>query len=128
MLKIYAIIDIGGKQYRVTSGQVLDVDLLHVDEGNTIELDRVLLIGDEDKVTVGTPTVEGARVLATSQGEGRGKKTIVLKYKPKVRYSKKTGHRQGYTRLSIDKIIEPGSKPVKKTTRRRKSEVTENGS
>lgn len=128
MLKIYAIIDIGGKQYRVTSGQVLDVDLLHVDEGNTIELDRVLLIGDEDKVTVGTPTVEGARVLATSQGEGRGKKIIVLKYKPKVRYRKKTGHRQGYTRLSIDQIIEPGSKPARKTTRRPKSEVTESGS
>ncbi|MEE8418956.1 MAG: 50S ribosomal protein L21 [Dehalococcoidales bacterium] len=128
MLKIYAIIETGGKQYRVTTGQVIDVDLMHVTEGNTIELDRVLLIGDEDKVTVGTPTVEGARVLATSQGEGRGKKTIVLKYKPKVRYHKKTGHRQGYTRLSIDKIIEPGSKPVKKTTRRRKSEVTENGS
>ncbi len=128
MLKIYAIIDIGGKQYRVTSGQVLDVDLLHVAEGNTIELDRVLLIGDEDKVTVGTPTVEGARVLATSQGEGKGKKTIVLKYKPKVRYRKKTGHRQDYTRLSIDKIIEPGSKPARKTTSRPKKELTKSGS
>ncbi len=128
MLKIYAIIDIGGKQYRVTSGQVIDVDLLHVDEGNTIELDRVLLLGNEDKVTVGTPTVEGARVLATSQGEGRGKKIIVLKYKPKVRYRKKTGHRQDYTRLSIDKIIEPGSKPARKTTRRPKKEVTKSGS
>ncbi len=128
MLKIYAIIETGGKQYRVTSGQVLDVDLLHVAEGNTIELDRVLLIGDDDKVTVGTPIVEGARVLATSQGEGRGKKIIVLKYKPKVRYRKKTGHRQDYTRLSIDQIIEPGAKPARKTTRRPKKKVTENGS
>jgi len=100
-----------------------------VTEGNTIELDKVLLIADDDKVTVGTPTVDGARVLATSQGEGKGKKIIVLKYKPKVRYRKKTGHRQHYTRLLIDKIIESGtsdSAPAKRS-RRRKSEVTENG-
>jgi len=96
-------------------------------EGNTIELDRVLFIADEDNVTVGTPTVEGAKVIATSQGEVRGKKIIVMKYKPKVRYRKKTGHRQSYTRLSIDKIIGSEAtqpKPAKKV-RRRKSEVKE---
>ncbi len=76
-------------------------------EGDTVDLDRVLLIADGDKVTVGTPTVDGAKVVATSQGNGKGKKIIVLKYKPKVRYCKKTGHRQLHTRLIIDKIAEP---------------------
>ena len=76
-------------------------------EGGIVELDRVLLIGNEDGVTVGTPTVNGAKVVATVQGEGRGKKTVVFKYKAKVRYRKKTGHRQPYARLVIDKIIEP---------------------
>jgi large subunit ribosomal protein L21 len=93
-----------------------------VAEGNTIELDRVLLIADGDRVNVGTPTIDGAKVVATSQGEGRTKKIIVFKYKPKVRYRKKTGHRQFYTRLAIDKIVEPGSK-----TRRRKKEVIPSG-
>ena len=121
-IKIYAIIETGGKQYKVTSGQVIDVDYLDMAEGNTIELDRVLLIANEDNVTVGTPTIDGAKVIATSQGEGKGKKIIVFKYKPKVRYRKKTGHRQLYTRISIDKII--GPKPAKKV-RKRKSEVKE---
>jgi len=85
-----------------------------------------LLIADDDKVTVGNPTVEGAKVIATSQGEDRSKKVIVLKYKPKVRYRKKTGHRQYYTRLLIDSIVGPETEPVKKT-RRRKKEVTESG-
>jgi len=128
--KIYAIIETGGKQYKVTSGQVIDVDYLDMSAGNTIELDRVLLIADDDSVTVGTPTVEGAKVIATSQGEDRGKKIIVFKYKPKVRYRKKTGHRQPYTRLSIDKIIGPEAtkpKPAKRA-RKRKSEVKESGS
>ncbi len=98
-------------------------------EGNTVELDKVLLIADDDRATVGTPTVDGAKVIATSQGEGKAKKIIVFKYKPKVRYRKKTGHRQLYTRLTIDKIIGPEAiqdEPVKKV-RRRKREVTESG-
>jgi large subunit ribosomal protein L21 len=113
----------------VIPGQVIDVDYMDMSEGNTVELDRVLLIGDDDKVTVGTPTVEGARVMATSQGGGKGKKVIVFRYKNKVRYRRKTGHRQLYTRLAIDKIVEPGAesdKPVRRA-RRRKSEVKESG-
>ncbi|UCG10929.1 MAG: 50S ribosomal protein L21 [Dehalococcoidia bacterium] len=127
---MYAIIEIGNKQYRVTPGQTLDVDHLNVAEGNTVELDQVLLIGDGDQVTVGTPTVAGAKIVATAQGEGKGDKIIVLKYKPKVRYRKKTGHRQLYSRLVIDKIVKPGAKeekPVKKAARRRKKEVTKSG-
>ena len=128
-LEIYAIIETGGKQYKVTPGQTIDVDRLDVAEGDTVELDRVLLIADGDKVTVGTPTVDGAKVMATSQGEGKGKKIIVFKYKSKVRYRKKTGHRQLYTRLVIDKIVEPGAaqaEPAQEGSRRKK-EVTESG-
>lgn len=126
--KIYAIIETGGKQYKVNPGQTIDVERLSVAEGNTVELNRVLLIADGERVIVGTPTVDGAKVVATSQGEEKGKKVIVFKYKPKVRYRKKTGHRQLYTRLVIDKIVEPGAaevKPPKKA--RRKKEVTEDG-
>ncbi len=112
--KIYAIIETGGKQYKVSPGQTIDVERLDIAEGNIVELDRVLLIADDDKVTVGTPIVDGAKVIATSQGEGKGKKIIVFKYKPKVRYRKKTGHRQLYTRLTIDKIVEPESSAVQK--------------
>ena len=128
--KIYAIIETGGKQYRVMPGQTIDVERLDVAEGNTVELDRVLLIAQGDKVTVGNPTIGGAKVVATYRGEGKGKKVIVFKYKPKVRYRKKIGHRQAYTRLAIDKIVEPGAtqaEPEKKV-RRRKKEVTAGGS
>ncbi|MFQ6121595.1 MAG: 50S ribosomal protein L21 [Dehalococcoidales bacterium] len=128
-LKIYAIIEAGGKQYKVTPGQIIDVERLAVSEGSTVELDRVLLIADDDKVTVGKPTVEGAKVIATSQGEGKGKKVIVFKYKPKVRSRKKTGHRQLHTRLVIDKIVTPETAPGEpsKKTRRRKKEVIASG-
>ena len=107
----------------------MDIERLDVAEGDTVEMDRVLLIADGDRVTAGTPTVDGAKVVATSQGEGKGKKIIVFKYKPKVRYRKKTGHRQLYTRLVIDKIVEPKAsqgEPAKKV-RRRKKEVTQDG-
>ncbi len=126
---IYAIVETGGKQYRVVPGQVVDVDRLDVAEGATIELDRVLLLGEGDGVTVGKPVVEGAKVLATSQGEGRGKKIIVFRYKPKVRYRRKTGHRQGYTRLTIDKIVGPGAAMVEPAaeTGRDEEKVSESG-
>ncbi len=105
------------------------MERLGVAEGNSIELDRVLLLAAGDKITVGKPTIEGAKVLATSRGESKDKKIIVFKYKPKVRYRKKTGHRQFHTRLVIDKIVEPGAPQTepKKTVRRRKKEVTEDG-
>ena len=128
--KIHAIIETGGKQYKITQGQTVDVDRLDVEEGSTVELDKVLLIGDGDKFTVGTPFIEGAKVVATSQGEGRNKKIIVLKYKSKVRYTRKNGHRQFYTKLAVDKIVPPGAveeKPVKRA-RRSKKEVKTDGS
>jgi large subunit ribosomal protein L21 len=126
--EIYAIIETGGKQYRVNPGQTIDVERLEVAEGDTVELHRVLLIGDGDRVTVGMPTVDGAKVVATAKGAGKGDRVIVFKYKPKVRYRKKTGHRQLHTRLVIDKIVGPGIAEEKpKKPRKRKKEVTESG-
>ena len=127
VFKIYAVIETGGKQYRVSPGQTIDVERLEVAEGKTVDLDKVLLIGDGKKVTVGTPTVDGAKVVATSQGEGKGDKVIVFKYKPKVRYRKKTGHRQLYTRLVIDEIVGPGVAKATPKKARRKKEVTKDG-
>ena len=127
--EIYAIIESGGKQYRIEQGQTLEVERLNVAEGDTVELDRVLLIAENDRITMGTPTIDGAKVIATSKGEGKSRKVIVLKYKPKVRYHKKTGHRQPFTRLVIDSIVEPSAteeKPAKKVQRRKK-EVTTGG-
>jgi large subunit ribosomal protein L21 len=110
----------------VAAGQTIDVERLAVAEGDTVELDKVLLIADGDNITVGQPTIEGAKVTATSKGEGKGDKIVVFKYKPKVRYRRKTGHRQLYTRLAIDQILTPGAAKPKRT-RRTKEEVTEDG-
>jgi large subunit ribosomal protein L21 len=115
---IYAIIETGGKQYRVTEGQTIAVERLEVEAGATVEMDRVLLIGEGENVTVGKPVVEGARVLCVATENGRGDKIIVFKYKPKVRYRRKNGHRQAYTALSIEKILAPGEEaPKPKATR-----------
>jgi len=117
---IYAIIETGGKQYRVTEGQTIAVERLEIEEGATVELDRVLLIGEGENVTVGQPVVDGARVLAVCKENGRGDKIIVFKYKPKVRYRRKNGHRQPYTSLNIEKILQPGEEaPKPKTARKR---------
>lgn len=101
---IYAIVEISGKQYRVSPGETIDVDNLNVIEGESVELDKVLLIGNNGSTTVGKPTIEGAKVIAMSKGTMRGDKIIVYKFKAKVRYRRKVGHHQLYTRLTIDKI------------------------
>lgn len=85
-------------------GQVLQVDRLAAAEGEQVELDRVLLVADGEQIVVGKPLVDGARVTAEVLGEQRGKKITVFKYKPKVRYRRKKGHRQRYTRLAIKEI------------------------
>jgi large subunit ribosomal protein L21 len=99
---MYAVIESGGKQYRVAEGDEINVEKLAVEAGKNVEIDRVLMVSTGDGVTVGTPTVEGATVKATVKGHGRGKKIIV--YKHKKNYHKKQGHRQDYTRLHIDQI------------------------
>lgn len=101
---MYAIIMTGGKQYRVSEGDVLQVEKLAASAGEKVVLDKVLAVGEGAELRVGTPYVEGARVTATVDAQGRGKKIIVFKYKPKKNYRRKQGHRQPYTRLKIEKI------------------------
>jgi len=76
--------------------------------GETVELDKVLLVSDGETTQVGSPTIEGAKVIATSQGMVKGKKLIVFRYKNKTRFRKKTGHRSRYTRLTVDRVVMPG--------------------
>lgn len=106
---IYAVIECAGKQYRVSPGQTIRSELLEAREGETVQLDRVLLLSTDKGITVGTPTVAGAKVMATATGSGKHKKVIVFRYKSKVRYRKKTGHRQQYTTLAIKDIVAPGA-------------------
>ncbi|MBI2846749.1 MAG: 50S ribosomal protein L21 [Chloroflexi bacterium] len=122
----YAIIQTGGKQYRVSPGDVVDVDKLTAEVGSTVELNDVLFVSNDDKVTIGTPKVEGAKVIATVEWEGRGEKITVFRYKSKVRQRRKTGHRQPYTRLTIKEIVLKGERSSR--GRRAKAEVKENGS
>jgi large subunit ribosomal protein L21 len=102
---VYAIVATGGKQYRVEPGQRLEVETIAGEPGSQIELGEVLLVADGENVTVGQPTVPGARVVAELLGEAKGKKIIVFKYKNKVRYRRKTGHRQKYSRLMVRDIV-----------------------
>jgi len=100
----YAIVVSGGKQYRVSVGDMVDVETLDVEKGEQVVLERVLLLAREGQVSVGQPTVEGASVLATVLDHGKHRKVTIFKYRPKQRYHVKTGHRQHYTRLTIDEI------------------------
>lgn len=101
----YAIIEDGGKQYKVVEGETIDVDHYKSDVGEQLDLDRVLLINEGDKITIGTPFISGAKVEATIASHFRSPKIIVFKYKPRKRYRVKRGHRQNYTRLNIDSIV-----------------------
>jgi large subunit ribosomal protein L21 len=105
---VYAVVKTGGKQYRVQVGETVDVELLPAEPGQSIDLEQVLMVSDDGAVNVGQPLVDGARVRATVVGEVRGEKLIIFKYKPKVRYRRRTGHRQSYTRLTIEEIV-PGA-------------------
>jgi large subunit ribosomal protein L21 len=87
---------------------MLDVDNLDVASGETVELDRVLMISDGENTTIGAPTIDGAKVVATSQGLVKGDKVVVFKYKNKVRYRRKTGFRAQHTRLKVDRVVIPG--------------------
>jgi large subunit ribosomal protein L21 len=101
---MYAVIETGGKQYRVEVGTQLEVELLDVEPGQSITLDRVLLVADGADATVGTPVVENAAVEAHVIGQERGEKTIAFKYRPKARRRVKKGHRQELTVLRIADI------------------------
>jgi large subunit ribosomal protein L21 len=116
---MYAVIETGGKQYRVSPGQTVEVELLPAEPGSSVALDRVLLVSADGKTLVGQPTVPGASVVATVAREGRGKKIIVFKYKSKKRYRRTQGHRQDYTYLLITDIQAEGKSLVSDEERHR---------
>ena len=101
---MYAIIETGGKQYKVTEGDTLFIEKLNADAGEAITFDKVLAVMDGEKATFGAPMVEGAKVGASVVKNGKGKKIMVFKYKPKKGYRRRQGHRQPYTKVTIGKI------------------------
>lgn len=103
---VYAVIDSGGKQVTVREGDLVRVERIAGSPGDQVTLDRVLLIGDGE-TRVGTPTVEGASVQARVVRQARARKIIVMKYKAKAHYRRKTGHRQNFTELRIERIAAP---------------------
>jgi large subunit ribosomal protein L21 len=117
---VYAVVESGGKQYVARSGESIEVDRLNLKEGESVTFDSVLLIAGDGAPVVGSPHVDGAKVVGHVLEEFKGPKVIVFKYKPKIRYRKRQGHRQWYTRVAIDDIVGP-SKP-KKTTKKAESE------
>ena len=102
---MYAVIKTGGKQYRVSPGDSIDVERLPNEVGEQIELDQVLLVANGSGAKIGQPLVEGATVKATVTRQARGRKVVVFKFRPRNRYRRKRGHRQYYTRLRIDEIV-----------------------
>ena len=99
---MYAIIKTGGKQYMVEKGDVLAVERLDAESGDKVMFDEVLAVGNEGELQIGNPVVAGAKVEATVIENGRGRKVIVFKYKPKKDYRKKQGHRQPFTKVRIE--------------------------
>lgn len=101
---MYAIIETGGKQYKVQEGDVLFIEKLTANDGESVTFDRVLAVSNDKGLTAGTPLVSGATVTAKVEKHGKGQKVIVYKYKPKKNYHVKQGHRQPYTKVTIEKI------------------------
>ena len=101
---MYAIIKTGGKQYKVAEGDVITVEKLEAEEGAVVTFDQVLTVVKEDGVVVGKPVVEGAKVTAKVETQGKDKKILVFKYKAKSNYRKRQGHRQPFTKVVIEQI------------------------
>jgi len=112
MKDMFAVIKSGGRQYKVSVGQRLEVNRLVVEVGSQIALGEVLLISDADTTTIGSPFIDSAEVMATVDGQTRGEKLIVFKYKSKKRYRHRRGHRQELTALTIDDIVSDGKSLV----------------
>jgi len=101
---MYAVIQTGGKQYRVAQGDTLRVEKLAADEGATVELDKVLMIAEGEEFKIGRPFVDGGKVTATVKAHGRGKKVKIIKFRRRKQYLKRQGHRQSYTELEVTGI------------------------
>ena len=102
---LHAIIETGGKQYRVGEGDVVFVEKLAVEAGDEVTFDKVLAVVGDDTTAFGTPVIEGAKVTAKVVKNGKGKKIHIFKYKPKKGYRKRQGHRQPYTQVQIESIV-----------------------
>ena len=105
---MYAVVETGGKQYRIVEGDVLKVEKLNVEAGTKMEFDKILAVGNAGSVQVGTPYLDAAKVVGTVVEHGKAKKVIIFKYKAKKDYRKKQGHRQPYTMIEIEDISADG--------------------
>ncbi|MBK1645968.1 50S ribosomal protein L21 [Thiocapsa imhoffii] len=101
---MYAVIQTGGKQYRVSEGDTLQVEKLSAAEGTTVNFDQILLLADGDEIKVGQPYVTGGQVTATVERHGRGKKVMIVKFRRRKHHLKRQGHRQSFTALKITSI------------------------
>lgn len=101
---MYAIFKTGGKQYKVQEGDIIYIEKLFADEGDTVEFDEVLMVSKDDGMLVGNPTVADATITGKLEKHGKGKKIVVFKYKAKKNYSRKKGHRQPFSKVVIEKI------------------------
>jgi large subunit ribosomal protein L21 len=101
---MYAVVQTGGKQYRVSEGDTIRVEKLCADEGASVELDKVLLVADGEDVKIGAPYVDGGKVTATVKSHGRGNKVRIVKFKRRKHHLKRQGHRQWYTELQVTGI------------------------
>ena len=101
---MYAIIKTGGKQYKVSEGDLVRVEKLNYEVGETVDFEEVLLVSNDGDIKVGSPVVEGAKVSATVEDQNKAKKIVVFKFKPKKQYRKKHGHRQPYTLVKINSL------------------------
>jgi large subunit ribosomal protein L21 len=104
---MYAVIETGGKQYRVQPGDTVVLEKLSGTTGDAVEFDQVLLLSDDENVAVGRPLIDGARVTGKIVEQGRGPKLIVYKFKRRKNYRKKNGHRQAFTAVKIDEVVVP---------------------
>ncbi len=105
----FAIIQTGGKQYKISAGQKIKIEKLNANEGENFIFNEVLLLADGEDIKIGSPYVEGAKVEAKILKQGKSRKKIVFKYHSKTRYRKKKGHRQLYSEIQIEKILNPKS-------------------
>ena len=101
---MYAVIETGGKQHRVTEGELIRVEKIEAETGSTIDFDRVLMVGEGETIKVGTPVVDGAKVSAEVVQHGRGDKVTILKFKRRKHHMKRQGHRQWFTEIKITAI------------------------
>ena len=120
---MYAVFTTGGKQYRASTGDILKIEKLDAEKGATVELDQVLMVGEGEKVKVGSPYIKGGKVTATVVEHGRGEKVNIVKFKRRKHHLKRMGHRQDFTRIEITGIAASAAK--KKKVSKAKAEKAE---